>query len=115
MRVGIVGSRSFNDYWAVYHFIDKRLDLEDITLIVSGGAEGVDTLAQKYAQENEIPILIYYPKWKKFDKAAGPIRNEKIVKMSDIVFAFWDGKSPGTRSSINLAKKHSIECLVCDI
>lgn len=115
MKVGIVGSRSFNDYWAVYNFIDMRLDLEDIDLIVSGGAEGVDTLAQKYAQENEIPILIYYPKWKKFDKGAGPIRNEKIVKMSDIIFAFWDGKSPGTKSTISWAKKYSIECLIYNI
>jgi hypothetical protein len=112
MRVGIVGSRSFNDYQMLISVIKERLDLEEITLIVSGGAEGADSLAQDLAKNQGLPILIYYPKWELLGPAAGPKRNEKIVKASEIVFAFWDGRSRGTKSTISIAEKYGIECII---
>ena len=38
-------------------------------------------------------------------KGAGVIRNRQIVDHCDQVIAFWDGKSRGTKSSIDYAKK----------
>jgi hypothetical protein len=37
--------------------------------------------------------------------AAAYERNEKIVKNSQEIVAFWDGSSPGTADTIRLAKK----------
>ncbi len=49
---------------------------------------------------------IIRPEYDKFPAKSAPIiRNETIVKMSDILLAFWDGKSKGTLSTIKLARK----------
>ena len=49
--------------------------------------------------------MIFRPDWDRYGKAAGIIRNKDIVENSNMVIAFWDGKSKGTASSIELAKK----------
>ena len=74
---------------------------------MSGGAKGADSLAEKYALENNIETEIFYPDWDKDGKAAGFIRNNQIIKNSNIVFAFTNG-SNGTQNSINIAKKLNI-------
>jgi tyrosyl-tRNA synthetase len=65
-------------------------------------------LGEKYAKMKNIPIKIYKPDWEKYGKAAGVIRNEDIINYSDRVIAFWDGKSKGTKNSIDHARKLSI-------
>ena len=74
-----------------------------ITLIVSGGAKGADSLGEQYAAENNIPTEIYLPDWDKHGRAAGFIRNTDIIKACDVVMAFWDGESRGTRDSMSKA------------
>lgn len=101
MKIGVVGSRNFNDYIK----LKTELDKYHATFIISGGAVGADTLAKKYADENNIPTVIYLPDWNKYGKSAGAIRNKDIVNNSDMIVAFWDGISKGTAISINLAKK----------
>ncbi len=101
VKVAVIGSRNFNDY----DLVKKTLDDMKISLIVSGGAKGADSFGEKYAKEKDINTLIFYPDWKKYGKAAGMIRNTEIVKNSDIIVAFWDGVSKGTKDSINKAKK----------
>ena len=104
MKLAIIGSRDFNDYPLLVDSINSLVE-ESITMIVSGGAKGADSLGEKYANENNIPIKIFKPDWKKHGRAAGFIRNVDIVKESDTVIAFWDGKSRGTENSINHARK----------
>ena len=103
MKVAVVGSRTFTDYILLKETLDKLYP--NIQLIVSGGAQGADSLAEKYAQEEGIPTLIIYPEWKKYGKAAGFVRNKDIVGAGDILVAFWDGASKGTKDSIDFAKK----------
>jgi hypothetical protein len=104
MKVAIIGSRGFKDY----ELLEKTLDpvKSRITLIVSGGAIGADRLGEKYAHKNGIPTEIFIPDWDKHGKSAGYIRNEYIIKASDIIVAFWDGYSPGTQHSFKLSKKY---------
>lgn len=104
-NIAIVGGRDFENYDLLKKRIDTYLSLHDIKprLIVSGGARGADTLAEKYASENNIECRIHYPEWDKYGRKAGFIRNEFIILDSDIVFAFWDGSSKGTKSSIDLS------------
>jgi hypothetical protein len=100
MKVAVIGGRTFNDYELVKETLTKL----DITLLVSGGAKGADSLGERYASENNITTLIYKPDWKLHGKGAGMIRNTDIVKNSDIVVAFWDGESKGTLDSIRKAE-----------
>ena len=98
MKVAIIGSRGLS----VSDFTEYLPD--GVTEIVSGGARGVDTSARNYALSHNIKLTEFLPDYEKFGKSATHIRNDRIIDYSEIVLAFWDGKSPGTRSVIAKAK-----------
>lgn len=110
MKITIVGSRNFKDYFSLEKFILNCLknNLIKVDSIVSGGAIGADSLAEQFAINNGLKekLIIYRPDWNKYGKSAGYRRNIDIIKNSDIVFAFWDGYSKGTLSSIKLCKDY---------
>ncbi len=101
MKVAVIGGRDFNDY----ERLKNILSLFHISLMVSGGARGADSLGEKYADENNIKKQIFIPQWDLFGKSAGFIRNTEIIENCDIVVACWDSKSRGTRDSIGKANK----------
>lgn len=101
MRVAIVGSRDLSVD------IEKYIP-ENTTEIVSGGARGIDTLAERWADQNDIPKLILKPNYDKYGRSAPIRRNEAIVQISDLVVAVWNGKSRGTKFTIDYAKKCGI-------
>lgn len=104
MNLGIVGSRSFGDYDLLKKEILNLYSIDSIKCIVSGGANGADKLAEKFADEYKLEKKIFLPDWNKYGKKAGYIRNKQIVESSDKLIAFWDNKSPGTKITIDLAK-----------
>lgn len=112
----IIGSRGFNDYRLMVEFIDGVITETGSTpsVIVSGGAEGADILGGQYANERKIPLMVHLPNWNEFGKSAGMVRNTIIVKQSDIVIAFWDGKSKGTKDSMTKAKVYGKQLFVCN-
>ena len=73
--------------------------------IISGGARGADTLAEKIAKKYAGEIRIYYPDWDRYGKSAGYIRNQLIAIDAHILIACRNGKSKGTRHTIELMKK----------
>lgn len=110
MRIGIVGSRTFNDYelmkdvfYGYFAIENDLLGYGDIT-IISGGARGADLLAKKLADNPYFDYIEFFADWGKYGKSAGFKRNQQIVDNSDIIIAFWDGKSRGTQDTINKAK-----------
>ncbi len=113
MRVAIVGSRKFKDYRVMLNYLTK-VNL-GITHIVSGGAKGADTLAERLAKEFAIPITIYHANWDKFGKRAGMIRNESIVNDCEAVVAFPGPESKGTRDTINKAGLKGIPLYVKEV
>jgi hypothetical protein len=102
MKVAIVGSREYPNLSKVRAYI-QRLPID--TVIVSGGAKGVDKCAEKVASSIGLQTEIYPADWHKFGKAAGMKRNQQIVEASDLIVAFWDGESRGTKNTIDTAKK----------
>lgn len=102
MKLAIIGSRNFNDYSLLKEEVSN---IQNVSVIISGGAKGADQLAEQLGKELNIPLEIYHPDWAQFGRAAGPIRNTDIIKNSDMVLAFWDGKSRGTFDGIKKAKK----------
>lgn len=77
--LAVVGSRGFDDYNLLKIEIDKIAKKYKILCICSGGAEGADSLAEKYAKENNIKTTIFIHDWKTYGKKAGAIRNQSIV------------------------------------
>jgi hypothetical protein len=108
MRLAIVGSRHFDNYEMFCELIEDLNKLYEFEYIVSGGATGADSLAERYAREHAIPFRVYPANWAKFGKSAGYRRNVQIVGDADYMVAFWDYKSPGTKHSIKLARERKI-------
>lgn len=118
MRIAIVGCRT---KWLtedqirttareVHRLVRKLRDEETLDLeIVSGEADGVDTWAKVSAGMLGVKYKPFPAKWKlpdgSLDRGAGHKRNAEIVRYADKVFAFWDGKSPGTENTIALTRK----------
>ncbi len=108
-RIVIAGCRDFNDYAIAKKHIDfyiKNIKNKYELVFVSGGCRGADMLGEHYARENNFQIERYKAEWRKYGKAAGPKRNEKMSLISDYVICFWDGKSKGTKSMIEAAKRY---------
>ena len=119
MKIAIIGSRDFNDYELLLKTVfnnDKILIQKHmIKYLVSGGALGADSLAQRFAKDHGLPIIIYYPDWDKYGKSAGFIRNEKIIKTANLVIAFHKNKSRGTSHSIKLAKELNKDLIIKEV
>lgn len=73
--------------------------------IISGGAQGADTLGERYAQLKGFKLIRMKADWKKHGKPAGFIRNGDMLNIADGVVCFWDRKSKGTLHMINITNK----------
>ena len=99
MKLLIVGSRSITAYDLTPH-ISSEVDT-----IISGGAAGVDALAEQYAVDHGLNVIIIRPQYDRYRRAAPLKRNEQMVDMADEVLAIWDGVSKGTEYTIRYAEK----------
>lgn len=120
MNIAIVGSRDLTKYdW----FIEKveetikkwGIDYTDVNSVVSGGARGTDTLAEKFAKEKGIPLKVFKPDWRPngvYDRGAGIKRNTDIINSSDRVIAFPSKKGRGTQDSIRKAQRSNKPCQI---
>lgn len=116
MNLAIVGYRYFNDYNKFKTIVDNYIKENGVPeYIVSGGAMGVDTMAEKYAKEKNIKVKVFKPDWQKFGKAAGILRNTDIVANSTHVLALPSLKSVGTYDTINKAKNSNKSVTVITI
>jgi hypothetical protein len=110
MRVIVCGGRNFNNE----SWIDSNLDKFKITEVATGGAKGVDSLAEKWASKRSIPFTVFPARWDEFSNAAGQIRNKQMYCefKPDAVIAFATGCGNGTINMINLAKKGNTRVIV---
>lgn len=126
MKLAIVGSRSLHRKSYIYSAVklaqrhvrneENGLDLNpEIEEIVSGGAQGVDRMAEAYAEKHGIPTKIFPADWKRHGRKAGFLRNREIVKHADIVAAVWDGKSKGTKITMDLANRLDVPLVVVEV
>lgn len=95
MKIAIIGSRNLR----VDNF-DKYLP-ENVTEIISGGAKGIDTCAKNYAHSRNLKLTEFLPEYDKYGRGAPLKRNIQIINYADLVVAFWDGKSHGTKFVID--------------
>ena len=100
-RIAVIGSRDFDDYARLESVLEPHLP----AVLVSGGAQGADRLAERLAQQHGLTIDVIPADWQRYGRGGGPIRNKQIVESSALVIAFWDGKSRGTRSALAHADK----------
>lgn len=103
MKVGVIGSRGLT-----VDNLEQYLP-EDTTEIVSGGAKGIDTCAREYALSHDIKLTEFLPEYSRYGRGAPLKRNLQIIIYSDLVIAFWDGQSKGTKNVIENCKKLNVK------
>lgn len=111
MRVVIAGSRGFNDREYLFKVMDALPWRGRITEVISGAARGADTLGEAWATSRGIPLHCMPADWRTFGKLAGKRRNVEMAERADVLVAFWDGSSPGTRHMILTAHAHGLSVL----
>ncbi len=99
MRTAVIGSRGLT-IKDLGRYLPK-----DTAEIVSGGAKGVDTSAREYALSHGIKLTEFLPENKKYGRSAPLKRNIAIIEYVDVVLAFWDGNSRGTKFVIDTCRK----------
>jgi len=106
---GVIGSRTWDNEAVVFSILDGGYAKGKIAKIVSGGAKGADTIAEKWAKTRKIPCEVFHIRAEdvktKGQRGAPHVRNQRIVDACDILLAFWDGESAGTQSTIKKAFK----------
>lgn len=107
-KVIVAGGRNFNDYDYLesklnYYLSKKRNEGYNI-IIISGTANGADSLGERYANNKGYDIKRYPAQWDKYGKSAGYKRNVEMANVADACIVFWDGISRGSKHMIDIAK-----------
>lgn len=109
MRVAVIGSRNITQ--VPTNLFSEHIPSE-CSLLISGGAVGIDQLIEEYAQQKKIPIQVILPDYQHYGRKAPLIRNTQIVTLADYVIAIWDYSSKGTafviQECVRLNKKFMI-------
>lgn len=104
----VTGGRDYNDAECVHAVLTGLHDERPITLLIHGAARGADTLAGMWAAYREVPCKAMPADWRTHGKAAGPLRNQKMLQEKpDLVVAFPGGK--GTLDMVTRALDANIE------
>lgn len=98
MKVIIAGTRAITDPEEVW--IAAKNSAFYITEIVCGMADGPDLNGRDFGMTIGVPVKEFPADWKKYKKAAGPIRNRQMGDYADALIAIWDGESRGTKHMI---------------
>lgn len=114
MRLLICGDREWTDAVLIAEFLDSLQ--ERPTVIMEGGQRGTDAIARAAAVSRNIPVETYDADWAEFGKAAGPLRNKRMLEVGrpDWVVVFHDhlSKSRGTANVLAQARKVGLPTVV---
>lgn len=106
MKLIVAGSRTIDDYETVGYAIESAdISFGPVDEIVHGGAEGVDLLAERWADVRDVPTTVFEPDYDGFEnpRSAPIARNAEMATYGDALVAIWNGGSSGTRDMIDRA------------
>ena len=98
MKLLIVGSRTIENFDLTLH-VPK-----EVSTVISGGAKGIDSIAERFADMKGLSKYIIRPLYQIYGKAAPLKRNEEMVELADAILIIWDGKSKGASYTLEYAK-----------
>jgi hypothetical protein len=101
LRVAIVGSRHFAEPDRVTEYVNS---LPARASIITGSASGVDAAATRAARAKGIPVQVMPASFEEAsDASKAAARNQRLIDACDVLVAFWDGSSKGTRATVDRA------------
>lgn len=109
MKVLVCGGRHFSDRVFAYQILDEAHKAVGFYSLMTGAAQGADRIALDWAHRNGVSSWQIPAEWEKYGKAAGPIRNQKMLDVGkpDLVIAFPGGK--GTTHMVKIARAAGVE------
>lgn len=117
VRIIVAGGRDFDNYGLLSSILTEYIGSKEV-VIISGTARGADGLGERFAADNGIEVRRFPANWNEYGKSAGIIRNCEMAnyagQATGVLFAFWDGKSRGTKHMITVAKKRGLEVHVVE-
>ena len=104
MKLIIAGSRKISPSTELINALLNQYGIiEEVDIYVSGGAKGVDTACEDFAEEmkelcgpDNIHLKVFEANWTLHGKKAGPIRNRQMAEYADALLLIWDGESKGS-------------------
>lgn len=118
MKLIIAGSRNIQDHHVVLEAIkSSNFNMNNVDTLLSGGAEGVDRIAEDIFENKYESDISLYPVDEYTDKApkdevAPLIRNSDMAENADALIAVWDGNSTGTEDMIEKARKNNLDLYI---
>ena len=109
MRIIIAGGRDFDDYKMLRDEVGNIIPLDFRQTLYCGMAQGADMFGHHLATVHNWEIVECHADWKKHGRSAGPKRNQHMAVRAEVLFAFWDGESKGTKDMINRALAEGLE------
>jgi hypothetical protein len=101
VKVLVTGGRSFSNRTLLFAVLDGLHADHVFTTLIHGGASGADRMAGEWAASRCIPVEAYPADWQKYGRAAGPIRNQRMIdRKPDMVVAF-----PGGRGTADMVRR----------
>ncbi len=100
-KFAIVGSRHFPELAQVAGYVAS---LPAGSIVVTGSASGVDAEATRVARERGLSVIRVAASFEEArDAKVAADRNQKLIDQADVLVAFWDGASTGTRGTVERA------------
>lgn len=114
MRVLVCGGRDFTDQACVFRVLDHLHARRPFTLLIEGGATGADALARQWAADRGVPNKTFHAEWDRHGRAAGPMRNTRMLAEGapDLVVAFTGSR--GTADMIRQARAAGVRVVSQD-
>jgi hypothetical protein len=114
VKVVIAGSREISDVRLVAEAV-RRSGFQ-VSTVISGGARGVDRAGEAWARAQHLPMQRFPADWARYGRSAGIRRNDQMIahiqQHGGAVIAVWNGVSPGTRHTIESARRQGIPVFV---
>lgn len=112
-KIIITGGQDFDNYTYMSEKLNELFWESDILgrgekKIISGMDKGADTLAIRYADEQELTKILFPANWKYHPRWGGILRQEDMLSIATHLIAFWDGKSNDTKHIIDMARQKGI-------
>ncbi len=124
INLALVGSSRFYDYSVFENVIENWVDANGYPdLIIVGGASGVDYMAERWADNNSIPIAVFTEEWGGTSRSltdpgrpeAPNTLTEKILNAATDILALPSMTSKWTRIVIEMGQKRKIPITIHEV
>ena len=119
MRLLVCGSRTWTDEDTLYQMLDGIHESRTVTLLIHGGARGADKMAGEWAATRGIPVRVYHARWDVDGRAAGPMRNQRMLVEGQpeeaAAFAVDLSNSKGTKDMVRRLGSANVPTYIVNI